>query len=375
MSDPSPYAQPRAAWRVTLDGADLTATLSPRLISLRLTEKSGEEADALEIVVQDTDAQFLPPRQGATLSLALGWSRGTGVPLGLVNKGTFTVDELTWSGPPDRVTITAHSANFKGSFRTRKTRSWHATTLGQIVAQIAADNALTPACHPDLAAQSVPSAEQHNKSDMQFIRDLGRQFDALATVKAGTLLFAPRGATTSNSNRPLPTRTITRQQCSTASWRRAAREKAHDGAQAQWHDQQAGRRKPSRPAAPTPPPQARLPQRTRRPRRRPGRNHPPRPRLGHDGNHPPLWRPGSHPRHPHNPVRLPPPHRQGRLESNRLHPRPRPQRPDHPPLAGDCWLKDCAKGEVKGQSEGHVTNCYGRKATAPAPKRRGRAAT
>lgn len=243
MSDPSPYAQPRAAWRVTLDGADLTATLAPRLISLRLTEKSGEEADALEIVVQDTDAQFLPPRQGATLSLALGWSRGTGVPLGLVNKGTFTVDELTWSGPPDRVTITAHSANFKGSFRTRKTRSWHATTLGQIVAQIAADNALTPACHPDLAGQSVPAAEQHNKSDMQFIRDLGRQFDALATVKAGTLLFAPRATTTSISNRPLPMRTITRQQCSTASWRRAAREKAHDGAQAQWHDQQAGRRK------------------------------------------------------------------------------------------------------------------------------------
>lgn len=206
MSDPSPYAQPRAAWRVTLDGADLTATLAPRLISLRLTEKSGEEADALEIVVQDTDAQFLPPRQGATLSLALGWSRGTVVPLGLVNKGTFTVDELTWSGPPDRVTITAHSANFKGSFRTRKTRSWHATTLGQIVAQIATDNALAPACHPDLSAQIVPSAEQHNKSDMQFIRDLGRQFDALATVKAGTLLFAPRGATTSLSNRPLPTR-------------------------------------------------------------------------------------------------------------------------------------------------------------------------
>jgi hypothetical protein len=59
MSDPSPCPA-RAAWRVTLDGADLTATLAPRLISLRLTEKSGEEADALEIVVQDTDAQFLP---------------------------------------------------------------------------------------------------------------------------------------------------------------------------------------------------------------------------------------------------------------------------------------------------------------------------
>jgi phage protein D len=205
------------------------------------------------------------------------------------------VDELTWSGPPDRVTITAHSANFKGSFRTRKTRSWHATTLGQIVAQIAADNALTPACHPDLAAQTVPSAEQHNKSDMQFIRDLGRQFDALATVKAGTLLFAPRDATTSISNRPLPTRTITRQQCSTASWRRAARERRTTAPRPNGTTSRQAAARPSRPAAPTPPPQARLPQRTRRPRRRPGRNHPPRPRLGHDGSHPPLRRPGSHP--------------------------------------------------------------------------------
>jgi phage protein D len=194
-------------------------------------------------VVHDTDGGFVPPRQGATLTLALGWSRGAGVPLGLVEKGRFIVDELSWSGPPDRVTITAHSANFKGSFRTRKTRSWHGQTLGAIVGQIAADNGLAPACHPDLSAQIIPSAEQHNKSDMQFIRDLGRQFDAVATVKAGTLIFAPRGATTTAHGKPLPALTLTRQQCATASWRRAAREKAQDGAEAQWHDQDAGHRK------------------------------------------------------------------------------------------------------------------------------------
>jgi len=239
----SPYSQPRAAWRVTLDGEDLTATLAPRLISLRLSEKLGEEADSLEIVVHDTDGQFVPPRQGARIAVWLGWSRGTGVPIGLVDKGSFVVDELTWSGPPDRVTIAAHSADFKGSYRTRKTRSWMGQTVGAIIARIAADNALTPACHPDLADQVIPATEQHNKSDMQFIRDLGRQFDAVATVKGGALIFAPRGATTTPSGKALPTLTITRQQCSSVTWRRAAREKAYDGAEAQWHDQDAGQRK------------------------------------------------------------------------------------------------------------------------------------
>jgi hypothetical protein len=136
------------------------------------------------------------------------------------------------------------------------------------VAQIAADNALTPACHPDLSAQTVPSAEQHNKSDMQFIRDLGRQFDALATVKAGTLLFAPRDATTSISNRPCPRAPSP---ASNAAPPRGAAPRAK------------ARRRPGPMARPAgrppqdrldrrhqpPPPQARLPQRTRRPRRRP----------------------------------------------------------------------------------------------------------
>jgi phage protein D len=239
----SPYSQPRAAWRVTLDGEDLTATLAPRLLSLRLSEKLGEEADSLEIVVHDTDGAFVPPRQGARIAVWLGWSRGTGVPIGLVDKGSFVVDELTWSGPPDRVTITAHSADFKGSYRTRKTRSWVGQTLGAIIIKIAADNALTPACHPDLADRTIPATEQHNKSDMQFIRDLGRQFDAVATVKDGTLIFAPRSATTTPGGKALPSLTITRQQCSSVTWRRAAREKAYNGAEAQWHDQDAGTRK------------------------------------------------------------------------------------------------------------------------------------
>jgi phage protein D len=77
---------------------------------------------------------------------------------------------------------------------------------------------------------------------MQFIRDLGRQFDALATVKAGTLLFAPRAPppawqqAAAHAHHHAPA-------MRTASWRRAAREKAHDGAEAQWHDQEAGHRK------------------------------------------------------------------------------------------------------------------------------------
>jgi hypothetical protein len=44
--------------------------------------------------VHDTDGAFVPPKQGAR-SPSAGLVAGTGVPIGLVDKGSFVVDELT----------------------------------------------------------------------------------------------------------------------------------------------------------------------------------------------------------------------------------------------------------------------------------------
>lgn len=239
----APFVQARAAWKVVLQGRDLTEKLAPRLISLRLSEKLGEEADELEIVLHDADGLAQLPPEDATLTVSLGWDRGTLVSIGMVRKGTFVVDEVSWDGPPDKVTIRASSANFKDSFRTRKTRVWKGSTVADVVRTIAAEHDLKPRCHPDLAGKPVTAAEQHNKSDMQFLRDLGRLHDATATVKGGALIFAPRDATTTPSGAEMPTAILSRTRCASASWRRAAREKDQDGAEAQYHDATEGKRK------------------------------------------------------------------------------------------------------------------------------------
>lgn len=235
------YVQPKAAWRVLLDGKDLTAALAPLLISLKLDEATDEKADKLEITLRDDGTLALPP-EGAVLTVSLGWARGTGVSVGLVAKGTFKVDDVTWEGPPDRICISAHSADFVGSFRKRKNKGWHGKTLGQIVAGVAAANGLTAKCHADLAGTQVTSAEQAHKSDMQFLRDLGRRYDAVATVKAGSLIFAPKNASTTVNGQTIPTLTIMRRHGDRASYKRSAREAEHDGAEAQYFDQGAAKR-------------------------------------------------------------------------------------------------------------------------------------
>jgi phage protein D len=178
----------------------------------------------------------IPPAK-ATLAVSLGWLRGTGVPVGLVDMGQFVVDDVTWDGPPDRITVRAHSADFKDSFRTRKTRSWVNQSLGTIANQIASEQGLTPRIHPDLTGIIIPAAEQQNQSDMEFLRDLGRRHDAVATAKAGALILAPMDAATTATGATLPTISITRSTVERYSYSRSAREGTYQGAEANYYDQ------------------------------------------------------------------------------------------------------------------------------------------
>ncbi len=231
----APYPTP--AWRVTLDGQDLTERLAPRLISLSLSESRGDEADQLDLVIRDNDGRTALPRRGVALEVALGWKDA-----GLFNKGTFIVDEVEHSGPPDVVTIRARSADLTGAVRTRKERSWHDTTLGAIVGALASEHSLKSAIAPALASIAIPHLDQANESDINLLTRLGKRFDAVATVKAGTLILSPIGAGTTTSGAQLPGVTITRASGDQHRFSIADRE-TYSGVRAYWGDRNAARRK------------------------------------------------------------------------------------------------------------------------------------
>lgn len=231
----------RAAVRLSLDdGTDLSDRVNPRLVSLTLTEKRGEEADSLEIVLHNHDGQLAPPRKGALLKLALGWEAGADVTPGMVAKGRFKVDEVERSGPPDIVSIRARAADLSGTYRERRRKMWTDTTLGAILTEIAARNDLSPRIHPDLASKPIAAIEQAAKSDMAFVRDLGRRYDAVATPKGGALVFMPIGAETTAGGAVLPSAAMAKQKG--WAWRFAATARDdYDGAQAQYRDLDGGK--------------------------------------------------------------------------------------------------------------------------------------
>lgn len=225
---------PRPAFDIKIGGKTQT-TVNDRLISLTLTDNRGFEADMLELVIDDADQKVALPKRGAQIDIALGWK---GEPL--VNKGRFTVDEISHNGPPDQLIVTARSADFRDTFNVKREYSWHDITVGKVVASIASRYDLKAGVSEDLSKIEIDHADQTSESDISFLTRMAEKLGAITTIKNGMLLFMHPGRAISQSGKLLPAITITRASGDKHSFRVADRD-AYTGVTAYWLDLNYGK--------------------------------------------------------------------------------------------------------------------------------------
>ncbi|MDE3975316.1 phage late control D family protein [Glaesserella parasuis] len=215
---------------------DITTLLSQRLMNLTLTDSRGFEADQLDFTLDDTDGLLELPSRGAILSLGLGWKDEA-----LTFKGEYTVDEVEHSGAPDCVTIRARSADLRGSLMNRHERSFHKTTLGKIVQQIADENQLQAMVGDEYKNLEIKHIDQTDESSISFLTRLAEEHDAIATVKNGRLLFIKSGKSTTASGQKLPEFILTRQDGDSHRFAIAEGDN-YKAVKAYWHDTATGKR-------------------------------------------------------------------------------------------------------------------------------------
>ena len=221
---------PVPIYRITVAGVDIAHLISPRLISLNLTDNRGIEADTLDISLSDHDGLLNIPPKGVALRLWLGWSN-----TGLVFKGTFTADEAEHSGAPDVLNIRARSADLRKQLKTKREGSWSNTTLGEVLGDIAIGNNLTATIAGALDGLPILQLDQANESDANLISRLGEEFDAVASVKGGCLLCLPAGGGKTASGLDLPHITLTRIDGDQHRYLQADRD-SYDGVRAYYYD-------------------------------------------------------------------------------------------------------------------------------------------
>ncbi|MFZ6772294.1 contractile injection system protein, VgrG/Pvc8 family [Undibacterium sp. SXout7W] len=230
-------AHNKPVFAITLDGKDITSKIYPRLVSLTLTEARENAVDELNITIDDSDGRVAIPGKGVKITLQLGWQHS-----GVVDKGTFIVDEVEHEGAPDILVLRARSAEMAKPVRTRKDRSFDQKTVADIVSQIARDNGLTPKVSQSLQSKVIDHIDQSNESDINFLNRLGKRFDAVATVKKDALLFLPIDEGTNSKGESLPTITLQRRDGDKHRYHTAARD-AYSGVRAQWHDPEDAKEK------------------------------------------------------------------------------------------------------------------------------------
>lgn len=218
-------------------GGKVLKELSDRVISISLTDNRGFDADQLTLELDDTDGGVALPPRGAELSFRLGWMGEA-----LVYKGVYTVDEVAHDGPPDRITVTARSADFREEFNVKREVSWHDVTVERVVSAIAKRYDLTPQISDLLMDVEIDHADQTQESDMSFLTRMAEMLGAIATVKNGSLLFIVPGGGFTASGEAIPSIAITRSSGDRHRFRVADRD-AYTGVRAYWLDLNYGKKK------------------------------------------------------------------------------------------------------------------------------------
>lgn len=229
--------QPVPDWRIVVNGTDISKKIRSRLLSLSLVDNRRFEADTVTIELDDSDGQLAFPSKGATMQVYIGWQGEE-----LVDKGTFTIDEIEHAGPPDTLVLRGKAADMRDTLQVLHEQSYHDKTLGDVLKTIAGRNKLDPAISAEFMAEQLPHMDQQAESDVAFLTRLAQQFDALATVKHNKLLFMPAGEAKSASGTALPQLTITRQSGDGHQFAVADRN-AYTGVKAVWQDDDAASRR------------------------------------------------------------------------------------------------------------------------------------
>lgn len=216
-------------YKVIANRQDITAIIGERFVALSITDESGTESDAIDIVLADHDRTRpveLPPT-GAELEVYIGYDGS------LQRMGLYVVDEVELAGWPGTLTIRGKASPFTGSkdgktdLLTQKSRSWPKnTTIGALVAKIAKEHKLTPAVAASLSGKVLPHTDQTDESDISFLTRIAKRHDAICKPADGKILFAKRGQMQTVGGEDLPEIAISAMECSRYCMTLAKREEA-----------------------------------------------------------------------------------------------------------------------------------------------------
>lgn len=189
-----------SVFKIKANGNDITRIINDRLIRLSVHDAAGIKSDTVTIELDNRNGAITLPSTGAKLEVWLGIGKDDNLDF----KGIYQVTELEEPLDEELLTIHATATEFKGGIKAPKDRTFDDVTYGDLIAQIANENGLTPVVSESLAGITFDHIDQKAESDLNLLTRLGRQYDAIAKPVADRLLVTPKGEGKTASGKDMP---------------------------------------------------------------------------------------------------------------------------------------------------------------------------
>lgn len=182
----------RAQAKITYEGVNISQDIAPFFVSMSYTDNGTGKADDLQIILADFEGKWKDPwmpnegdRIRADILLHNWYREGD---LFSLPCGTFQIDAVSFSGPPDVLTIQATSVPANSKIKTEEiTRAWEKVTLSQIAANIAEKAGLGLLFEIDDI--SYDRVDQTQQTDLSFLNELAEKEGATLKVTSDQLVI------------------------------------------------------------------------------------------------------------------------------------------------------------------------------------------
>lgn len=179
---------PHGVYQVHINGRNVTADLTPFILSVTYTDYVEGEADTVDVRLEDTDGRFRGawyPTKGDAVMLKFGF-----VGERLTDAGRFEIDEIELEGPPDVVVIKAIAAGVKTPHRTRQGRAYEEVTLAAIAQRVA--KRLKLQLVGTIEPIAIRRVTQIHENDLTFLRRVAGEYGYAFNVKGSKMVFFKR---------------------------------------------------------------------------------------------------------------------------------------------------------------------------------------
>lgn len=164
---------------------DITAYITPFVLSVTYTDYEHGKSDEIEIQVEDREHLWKSswyPAKGDVLTLKIGYEGE-----GLLPCGSFEIDEIELSAPPDTVTLRGLGTNIKKALRQENTKAYENMSLKEIASEIAQKHGLKLV--GEIKDIKIRRITQKQERDIAFLKRLAEDYGYVFKITDGKLVF------------------------------------------------------------------------------------------------------------------------------------------------------------------------------------------